>query len=450
MMRNKLFRAAVFLVVVSCLPLGLQAHRNGTRYFPFLEKPEEIVIKKRSHITAEFFYISVSTAQKRGGGNYGTSELWGMYDLNDILKSLTAVQGAAVTDKIRAMLPRELQDDKKIPYKTGESINSTGVLLGYEQVLPKKLDCFSLGMYLPVMYASGLGAFHSRVSSGGYMGGVKLVDGDGKPTQDGLKVDQARRAAHTALDFIGNTWSASGWGDLDLHARWNYFADHKLLMRSIDFYLQAGVIMPTGMTLDNGNPFSVPAMGDGHWGISFDALSEFELRTDWKLGIMLGGLHQCKDTRNRRLPVATEPVVYSALVGRVAVDPGFTLKFSPYFTLENLTDGVHFQIRYTYLHHWHDTWYDKRSKEAQVNFPSYLSHNNPLLTPEQRSKNIRKREALTKSTSHFFSFQGMYDAKQALRNWRMSPLIYATYDLPVSGSSIAKAHQLSLGAQLHF
>jgi len=449
MMRNQFLRATVFLGLASSLTIGLSAHRNGTRYFPFLEKPEEVVVKKHSHLAPEFFYLKVSTANKRGGGNFGVPELWGMYDLNDVLKSLEAVQ-PGTTAQLRHQLPATLQNNKPIPYRMNESFNVEGLAFGYEQAFSKKLSGFSIGIWLPVMYAAGLGAFNPNVDNNGNIGGVQLVDSNGNPTTDGLKVDQVRRETHDQLGFVGNHWDGSGLGDLDVHARWNYFVDHQLLVRSIDSYIQVGCIVPIGMNLKTNEPLSVPSMSDGHWGANFDVVSEIELKQDWKLGFMLGGLYQFKETRNRRLPVCTEPVVYSALTGKVGVQPGFTFKFSPYFTLENLTDGVHFQIRYTYLHHNMDKWYDRRSQTDQTDIPSYLTPNNPLLTAAQMAQNIRDREVLTKWTSHFFSFQLMYDPKQALQNWGMDPLIYVTYDLPVSGSSIAKTHQLSLGVQLHF
>jgi hypothetical protein len=191
------------------------------------------------------------------------------------------------------------------------------------------------------------------------------------------------------------------------------------------------------MTTKVSEPLSLPAMGNGHWGMYFDVVPEFELKQDWKFGFMFGGLYQFKETKNMRLPVGNEPAPYSALTGRVEVQPGVTAKLSPYFTLENLTDGVHFQIRYTYLRHSIDKWYDRRS---DTTIPSYLSS----------GTNVAQHEQMSKWRSHFFSFQLMYDAKQAMQNWGMEPLLYVTYDLPISGNGIAKTHQISVGARLHF
>ncbi len=449
MILKQSLRAAFFLGLASSVTFGLKAHHNGTRYFPFLEKPEEIVIKKHSHIAPEFFYLKASTAHKRGGGNFGIPELWGRYDLKDVLTSLEAIQGAAVANQIRNMLAADLRD-KSIKFKTHSNMHAQGLALGYEQDL--KWNGFSIGAWVPVMHVSSLGRFHLELNNNNGIDGVgrSLIDAQtGELNAEGHLIDKVRRTTHDKLGFIGNTWDGSGFGDIDLHLRWNYFMDHQLLMRSVDSYIQVGLILPTGMTIKNNEPLSIPAMGNGHWGAYFDVVPEFELKQDWKLGFMVGGLYQFKDTTDRRIPVGNEPVVYSALTGRVEVQPGITAKISPYFTLENLTDGVHFQMRYTYLRHGIDKWYDKRADKTT---PSYLDHANSAagLTPEQITQNIRNREVLSKWRSHFFSFHLMYDAKQALQKWGMNPLLYVTYDLPISGSNIAKTHQLSLGAQLHF
>lgn len=439
--RRTLFNMRVIACVgvLSSLALGLKAHHNGTRYFPFLEKTEDIVTKKQSHVAPEFFYLMSSTAHKHGGGNGGLPELWGKYDLKDVVASVAAVQGNAVADSVKNIMSPDLRD-KSLKFRVDGKIHAQGLALNYEHAL--KWNGFSVGFWLPVMHMSMTSRFNLDLNSSYGIDGfprplAEIIDGDVVMTSEGRSIDAARRAAHDRLGFEGNQWEASGFGDLDLHLRWNYFMDHQWLMRSIDNYVQVGVIVPTGMTTKVSEPLSLPAMGNGHWGAYFDVVPEFELKQDWKFGFMFGALYQFKDTYNLRLPIGNEPAPYSALTGKTEVKPGLTAKLSPYFTLENLTDGVHFQIRYTYLRHNIDKLYDRRADQS---VPSYLTSGTA----------VAQHERMSKWRSHFFSFQLMYDAKQAMQKLGMDPLLYATYDLPISGNGIAKMHQISVGARLHF
>ena len=80
----------------------------------------------------------------------------------------------------------------------------------------------------------------------------------------------------------GSDWVKGGIGDLDLHVRWRRFWDHALKIKSIDLNIQSGLLVPVGTKSDKYYPSSVPFMGNGHWGIYFDAISEFELKQNWK------------------------------------------------------------------------------------------------------------------------------------------------------------------------
>jgi hypothetical protein len=452
-----MIRYRILPLVISCglfldQTFELNAHHNGTRYFPFLEQTEDIAIKRRSQLSSSFFNLMASTAHRQGGGTGGIPELWGKYDLNDIITGLRVVHGSAVADAIENRMRSELRN-KSIKFKVDGKVLAQGLTLGYEQVLCG--NGFSFGAWVPVMHVSSTSRFNLELNGSGYLDGLPtqlatVVDDELVLNNDGFSIDRARRAAHDKLGFMGSRWEASGFGDTDVHVRWNYFMDHQCLMRSIDTYVQGGLIIPTGMMTRINEPLSLPAMGNGHWGAYFDVLPEFELKQDWKCGFIFSGLYQFKRTRNVRLPIGKEPAPYSALVGSVEIQPGVTAKLSPYFTLENLTDGVHFQIRYTYLRHSADKWFDRRTDQATI--PSYLNRSisKAELTTDQIAQNIANRESMSKWRAHFFSFQVTYDSKQSLKSWVMDPLLYVTYDLPISGSGIAKTHQLSIGARLCF
>ncbi len=417
---------------------------NVSRYFPFLERSEDYVIKQRSHLTPSFFIVDTATAFRRGGGTGGVPELWGNYDLNDVITSLETVYPNTPDPRVTVCGNNSLVG-KSIRFHVHGKAMGAGVGLNYEQNL--HLWGFQLGASLPLMTLKTTNRFDfDRPDSASIFqesnlfqqsnGNANLADRMARRQE--LTVDQIRRLTHQLIGFSGNTWSATGFGDLDAHLRWNKNFDHALLTKSIDLDLQMGVLMPTGRTSDVGYPCSLPFGSNGHWGLYTDFLTEIELKQDWNLGFLFGYAHLFPHTFNFRIPVGNEPAIFSTLIGRVKNHPGDTFKISPYFTLANLTDGLHFQLRYTYLRHNEDSWDDERSDKT---IQSYLEKGGNL---------IAAKKSLSKWSCHYLTFELQYDTAVAIKHVTLSPVLFIGYDMPVNGNGFAKTHQLSMGAELHF
>lgn len=440
MMHQKIKKIIYCLVLVVCFVCSLniaRASHNTSRYFPFLEKTTNYVIKNRSHINPEYFYTSASTAFVPGKSHGGIPELNGFYDLKDVINSLQVVRAAqgVVVDPVNEVTGSNQYSGKSAVFAVSGKVRSQGLYLSYEQDL--KRYGFSVGASLPIMHVNTASRFAFKPQLSDVLFQSVGLTPEAR-AQQVLVLDQIRRQTHQDIGFKGNEWSKTGLGDLDAHVRWNYLFDHALLMRSIDFNILFGVTAPTG-TLSNINyPSAVSFMGNGHWSLYFDIMSEFELKQDWKVGLILGFMDQLKHTRTLRIPVTTEPAIFSALIGRIKIDPGFTFKASPYVILENLTDGLHFQVRYTYLRHNQDSWNDKR---VDMTVQSYL---------QKDACTIAFKKKLSKWRSQYMTFQLTYDAKEAMKKWFMDPYLYISYDMPFGGNGIAKTHQLSIGAEFHF
>jgi hypothetical protein len=166
---------------------------------------------------------------------------------------------------------------------------------------------------------------------------------------------------------------------------------------------------------------------------------------------MGGVMYQFSKTHNAmRIPYHSEPPLFSALKGRIKVSPGLTLKASPYFTLENLMDGLNFQFRYTYLRHMSDTLKDLRECKSAL---SYLESCIPRTDEKtfDSSKDVRcARKKLSRWVSHYLTFEVMYDTVEAMKDWWLQPKIYGIFDYAFSGRGMCKTHQFTLGVELHF
>jgi hypothetical protein len=429
-------RTTLFILSLSLLlsPM-LQASHNTNRYVPFLERTQRYTTYDKSHLDANLFYISISSAFSREKGSTSPIGLWGEYNLKDVIKSLKTVNGDEYVSPLKQLTGTNEFSDEDLWFDSPGRIRAQGLSLNGVWH-PKKYPCLSLGAWLPIMhiqtrsrYKTGLGPCTNEIKPGPI-----ILD---EFCRDTLIFRAARRQAHNDLGLRNNFWSKTGVGDLDLYVGWHHTIDYALRMKKIMLIAQTGVLVPVGTLANIDVPASIPFMGNNHWGLYGDIVTEFELKQDVKVGLMAGITGQFKHKHTVRIPVATEPAPFSALKGDVDIHPGITLKLSPYLILENLTDGLHIQGRYTYLRHAHDTWKDRRCDKT-IN--SYLTS----------ACGVESKERLSSWRSHYFTFDLTYDTALASNKLPMLPRFYVTYDMPIGGRGIADTHQLTLGAQLLF
>ncbi len=446
-------RAYSLILLIFLIPTAALATHTGNRYSIFLEKPELYVTKQKSFIDASVFYATASTACKRYGGTCGIPELYGSYDLKDVISSLQKANPGEYegdNNPIYEITGSNALEGQELKFGVSGKVNTVGLILAYEQNLKfANLKNVTFGIWLPIMNSDIISRFDFNRKEYYNTYHINLSDAEVQ------KIDAIRRLTHKEIGFKGTNISRSGVGDIDLHLRGNYFIDHKLMMRGIDLNLQCGVVIPAGRKMNIDYPASVPFMNDGHWGVYLDFIPEFELKQDLKVGLILGGLWQFNDTQNRRIAIYKEPSNYSALVGKVEIDPGNVFKFSPYVTLENLSDGVHIQLRYTYLRHGMDKWSDERDNKSIACYLETEKRIDPTdptkdITHEDLEKNLNYKNQLSKWRAHYFTIQTAYDSKIALKNWFMNPKFYASYDMPINGNGFCKTHLVTLGAQLFF
>lgn len=438
-MKKRIYLLLLLALVVVNTP-ELRAWHNTNRYFPLLEVPSDYIATEKTSLATTIFFATATTADRRGGGHTGVAGLWGVYDLKDVIASLQAVSPSA--DPIMDVTGDTQYAGKSMVFKVTGKIDAVGLTLQHNRLFGKG---FSLGWSLPIMNVRSRNQFtFNQEESDNYF---KYARGEELRHTQKLTIDHIRRVTHQAIGFKGNEYSQAGLGDLDLHARYNKAFDHVLMMKGIEICLQTGVTVPTGFLPKNDYPSSVPAMGDGHWSLYADAIGEFELKQDWKCGLMVGVADQLSDTQFKRISVGNEPTIFSALKGFVEIKPGVTFKVSPYFTLENIHDGLHFQGRYTYRHHSKDEWTDHR---RVIVFKPIFAPNSLVPCYLSNSTLTETKEKLSKWSSHYFTLQLTYDCQTALKKLPLNPIFYATCDFPIKGDGLCNTTEVIVGAKLHF
>jgi hypothetical protein len=262
---------------------------------------------------------------------------------------------------------------------------------------------------------------------------------------DILALDDTRRAMLAELGLACNHVQQAGMGDVEAYLRWNDYYTYCFKLRSLEYAIRLGVLIPTGVTRQINQPASVPFGGNGHWGVYGSGDVEFEVKEDWKIGVLLRISKRFSRTADERMPVAriptttnqtipSDPQIFGVLVGPAEVNPGFTEIFSAYAEWEGIRDGLGARLQYTLINHNPDQWTDKRVDQTVPSNLEQVSHRSAWAS-----------EYLT--ISAFYDF----DKLSAQRCYR--PIVRGAWDIPFTllvGHRFVHSYKVSLGLEFSF
>lgn len=239
---------------------------------------------------------------------------------------------------------------------------------------------------------------------------------------------------HGALGIAGYVWNEYSMTDTELYFRLFSVHDYAYMCRLVDAGVSFGVVIPTAKKRVLSNPASIPAGGDGHWGIYAEGNVDAILKQDVRASVLLRLQQRFKSTDNQRMPAGSEPTMFGALVGQAEVKPGFTFLLSPYVVFERLREGFGIYLGYSLVKHLCDAWIDRRC-DREV--PARLGV-------------LRAESEWAAERVHCGLF---YDLDLGLREYRYTPIISLNVDVPVSwmiAERSAATYGVSLGIEMHF
>lgn len=383
------------------------------RFLPLIIHPYITVECRPSHLQLDFFATTANRSINENGDDIGLPEVWGLYNQSELAQSIIAV------GKPNLLPPNWLA--APLPWVQTGKIQSQGGSLFIEQHL---FEWFSLGASMAAMRveSSQQFSFSPRTTT--------AILGPG----DLLELDEIRRQMNEELHLACNHWSHNGFGDIDAFIRASCAWYYEYKLRSIIAGARIGVLIPTGVTRDIDNPASIPFGGNGHWGMygAFDA--EFEVKEDWKLGLLGRLSKRFAKTSIQRMPAGLEPETYGAIVGPARVNPGLTGIFSGYFTVENLREGFGLRLQYTLINHWKDSWKDERADQS---VPSRLC-------------DVETRSGWA---SEYISLTALYDFDKMHRQRCDLPIVNLTWDIPVAllvAHRSVQSFKVSLGVEFNW
>lgn len=446
---QRIIRARLLLIIFCASYTILLPTRTSSRYMPFLETPDEYIVKESVSIRPTALVSYADDGYKRNHDGGTLIDLWGTYNLHSITNGLTYVyasQGRTYTNPFQSYYPgggtgwldSTTNETKDLVFGVIGKIKVKGVTLSATIPIQENFYC---GAWLPF--------FHVNASYR-YELDTERSHGVFSSLKPGEKValDSAHQQVHADLGLRGNMYQKTGSGDLDLFAGYQDKRAYWLRMREAVYGVRIGMLIPTSSERDTNYPSAVPLMGNKHFSLYGDAYVSAELKYNLRVGGVLGYRLGFSGHEERRIGTLDEPDNFGPLVITARVTPPSTFKGSSFVTLENIMDGVHVQGRYSYLLFSHEKISDVRGATVPQ---TYLSRT-PAGTVTQSAIDTARhdKQRLASGRSHYVSVSLCYDPAQALMNWPTDPIFFINYDYCIGGAAVAKTHQLTLGATLQF
>lgn len=394
------------------------------RYFPLTQYPYITVQGRDSHATGDFFITTASRAADILERDIGIPELSGSFDQQQLADSM---QIAGYPD----LLPVDFAN-QSLPWTMGGKLQTQGFAFSYEQNFLPHLSFGVLG--LAMRSNSTLEFSFDRNQDNAF-------------TDEQIEMlDDIRRAMLVQLGLACNHVQQGGAGDTEVYLRWFDHWCYSFKLRSLYYGVRLGGLFPTGVKRNIDKPASVPFGGNGFWGAYISGDAEFEVKEDWKIGLLLRISKRFSQTRLERMPVArppvadqkapqnSEPQIFGVLEGSVKIDPGLSEIFYAYTEWEGIREGLGIRLQYTLVNHHRDHWTDERIDKT---IPANLGP-------------VEERSAWA---SEYVTLCGFYDFDKLSQCRGHKPIVRAAWDIPFSllvGHRFVHSYRVSLGLEFNF
>lgn len=405
-----------FLLIIFLLLSSL--HVNAiidNRFLPLYNRQYTRYFNKRSSLASNIFFLTGHNAISQDGNEIGIFEINGRYDLVKVAKAL------ALTGKPNP-LKTEWQSAVKLDLDLNGKLEGQGGWLGYEQCFA---DYFYLGFSWYFLQVVNRQKF---IITDAVRKELKL-----SPSSE-IEFDRDLRKANNELGVEPGHFKNSGMSDLDMYFRVGNLWEYYYKFRKIDAGLTFGTLFPMAPNLNINNPASIPLGGNGHFGIYFMADTTLELKEDLVVGLWLQFVKRFPKDQIRRMPINGEPLEFGAVTGLARIEPGLTFGISPFFSIEDIRDGLGFKVRYTVVIHDEDHWRDMRKDQT-------IKTN--LVPVIERSSWI----------AEYFTFSVIYDFGKTVKARKFAPIVYLEWDMPTkafAAKDFAKTNRVSLGFEFNF
>ena len=413
-------RSLILIILLFCFNSAYSMILDN-RYFPWIPHLHTGSDHSRPHLETEGFFITGGDAYRLESTSSSEEEivsypeLWGELELAKVGQSMAQV---GLSNPIPADW-RWLSDFK---VKMNGSLEGQGLMVGgYTPIT----SWFGVGGSAAMMRLNAVVTLtpHQETQSKLFLN---------SPGNQAL-FTQTLANIYDELCIKCTTFKEVGVGDVVLYCNFYDVQEYRYKLRKIDYGLQIGFIIPSGLKQDPTNLASIPVGGNGLTGWFIAPYVEAELKEDWIVGAQARVTQRFDKNIVTRVPVGQEQPLFAPLIGEVRVDAGTSFTAILYATFNDVRGGLGFQGKYTATYHEHDT------------FAASIPDSN--LKPNFRCMNRR-----SEWTSSYGTVRVFYDLAHD-KTWRYRPLISFAWDIPTNhlgGKAFAKTHRISLGCTVNF
>lgn len=414
-----------YFIIISLVLFAVQTSYPmvmDNRYFPWIDQFYTGSNYKHGNLLVEGFFIT-------GGDAYRTedkankdeqvvslSEIYGELKLADVGKSL---QNAGETNPI----PADWQWLSDFKAKINNSLEGQGITIGGYIPITKH---FGVGGSTLMMRLNSLTEIipHSETVTKLYL------DSPGNQA----RFTKMMSDFYDKLSICGTTSQEIAAGDTVAYISFHDVREYCIKMRTIDWGIWIGAIMPTGARWDQSNLGSLPYGGNGMWGAFVAPRFEFELREDLKFGMHARVTKRFGREVQHRIPIGDEQPLFAPFLDSMYINPGVSFTGSAYVAFEDVSAGLGLLGKYTVTYHAEDTFSTNVLKEKS-------------LTPN--FKNLTYRSSFV---SEYATIRLFYDVGHD-KTWKHRPVISFTWDIPrnhIGGKAFGYTHRVSLGCTVNF
>ena len=405
----------MFVMMVSgVLPLAGMVFDN--RFFPLYPYVWSRNTEKPSVVWGDLFYMFAGHGSA-DDDSVGIPEIFGSYSLG---KLVDAAEMLGFPNPFIGTGLDMFALNHELPYHMRGKIETQGLAFAGEYNLYKN---WFVGMNVFCMHA------FSRIH-------LDLIANNlGLTVDQVFLLDKIRLQVQNELGFQAPKWSKFGFSDIDAYLRVGNIWEYCFKMKRIDTGVRVGVLIPSGAKRSIDNPASIPFGGNGYWGVYGTLDAELELKEDWKVGTWIRMSKRFARNTVERIPIAGEQQLFGAFKGPLHINPGLTGIIMPYFTIEDIHDGLGVQGKYTVVIHQDDVISDPRITNRTPELQ--------LRVPNENSEWI----------AEYLTFNLFYDfAKVKMKNW-YAPIVSLMWDMPVNfflSDRVSKTNRVSLSVVVSF
>jgi len=315
--------------------------------------------------TLEFqpFVISANSAHQNNcfnstNGSRGIYEIDGYLFLNELNKEIEIINKT-----ISNGFPSEwIAAGLEIPTRLLGNIGGSGIGWTFSHELTKHIV---IGWSSALCMMSGILNIKPTSESQNY------------PLKEGLLFDifQSYRNLTKKINLSGTYSHYTGFADQDVYLRVEYITDFIARMRRIKLIGQIGCIIPTTPCENIYNPSSFPVGTNGFWAYYFAGQIDLLLKEDIIFGMLGKIYYEVPETKAIRAPIKNTSSKYGAWQGNININPGLTIMFNPYISIEGLQRGLGFKIGYSVWDHFSDKLNNIPGQELGFNFDFYGMQN---------------------------------------------------------------------------